>query len=344
MYAHMNGNRRMSSTEQALSDDDLMRQVADGSAEALGLLHRRFARLIFGMAVQSLDRAAAEDLVQEVFLAVWRNARRFDPERGTVRAWILQITHFRLLNELRRRSRQPEVVPDPEGLLLAGQPASDLGPVEATWERHRRTVLKSALDELPHAQREALSLAFLDDLTHEQVAAELGLPLGTAKTRIRAGLLKLRSTLGPQWAALAAFCLLAALGIRYRSEHATLARYDRALSMVTSSDSVNLRLAPMPGIRKETHARYRGRPGVATAVVTFSNFPPAPAGQIYQAWARHGATWTSLGTVGPDAGGSARLIAEDPTLAALPDSLEVTLEPRTASAAPTGPVVVAWVP
>src|ERR1043166_9458439 len=131
MYAHMNGNRRMPSTEQALSDDDLMRQVADGSAEALGLLHRRFARLIFGMAVQSLDRAAAEDLVQEVFLAVWRNAGRFDPERGTVRAWVLQIAHFRLLNELRRRSRQPEILEDPDGLVLAGFPATHPGPAGA---------------------------------------------------------------------------------------------------------------------------------------------------------------------------------------------------------------------
>src|SRR6266571_6762917 len=300
MYAHMNGNRRMPSTEHAPRDDELMRQVAEGSAEALGLLHRRFARVIFGMAVQSLDRAAAEDLVQDVFLAVWRNARRFDPERGTVRAWVLQITHFRLLNELRRRSRQPEVVPDPEGLVLADLPASDPGPAEATWEQHRRAVLKAALDELPLPQREALSLAFLEDLTHEQVAAELGLPLGTAKTRIRAGLQTLRGTLGPHWAALAALCLLVALGIRYRSEHAMLARYDRALSLVTASDSVNLRLAAMPGTPEETHARYRSRPGAGIAVVTFSQFPPAPAGQIYQTWVRHGATWTSLGTVEPD--------------------------------------------
>jgi len=340
----MNGQRRMPSTEHAPRNEELMRQVADGSTEALGLLHGRFARLIFGLAVQSLDRAAAEDLVQEVFLAVWRNARRFDPERGTVRAWVLQITHFRLLNELRRRSRQPEVVPDPEGLVLADLPASDPGPVEATWEQHRRTVLKSALDELPPPQREALRLAFLDDLTHEQVATELGLPLGTAKKRIRAGLQKLRDTLGPQWAALVAICLLAALGIRYRSDHATLARYDRALSLVTASDSVNLRLGPMPGTAEATHARYRGRPGAGIAVVTFSAFPPSPTGQIYQAWARHGATWTSLGTVEPDVGGSARLIAEDPALAALPDGLEVTLEPRTGSAAPSGPVVVAWIP
>src|SRR5712692_5773990 len=343
MYARRNGQRRMPSREDAPGDEELMRQVAEGSAEALGLLHHRFARLIFGLAVQTLDRAAAEDLVQDVLLAVWRNARQFDPERGTVRAWVLQITHFRLLNELRRRSRQPEVVPDPEGLVLADLPASDPGPAEATWEQQRRTVLKSALDELPRPQREALRLAFLDDLTHEQVAEELGLPLGTAKTRIRAGLLKLRSTLGPQWAALVAICLLAAFGIRYRSEHATLARYDRALSLVTASDSVNLRLGSVPGTAEATHARYRGRPGAGIAVVTFSQFPPAPAGRIYQAWARHGATWTSLGTVLPETGG-ARLIAESPALAALPDALEVTLEPRTASAAPSGPVIVAWGP
>src|ERR1700747_142202 len=152
MYAHMNGKRRMPSTEQALSDGDLMRQVADGSAEARGLLYRRFARLIFGMAVQSLDRAAAEDLVQEVFLAVWRNAGRFDPERGTVRSWVLQIAHFRLLNELRRPSRQREWLPAPEGLMLADSPANAPEPPEAAWQQHRRAVLKSALDELPPPQ------------------------------------------------------------------------------------------------------------------------------------------------------------------------------------------------
>lgn len=195
----MNGYRPMAPRELA-SEADLMRQVGDGSEEALAVLHRRFAPLIFGLAVQTLDRATVEDLVQEVFLALWRRAARFDPERGTLGAWVRQIARFRILNELRHRNRQPDIVPDPRGLVLADLPASDPGPEEATWEQHRRAVLRSALDELPTPQREALSLAFLEDLTHEQVAVELGLPLGTAKTRIRAGLMKLRGKLGPEWA------------------------------------------------------------------------------------------------------------------------------------------------
>jgi RNA polymerase sigma-70 factor (ECF subfamily) len=100
----------MPSTPDVPRDEELMRQVADGSAEALGLLHRRFARLIFRLACPDDRPCRREDLVQDVFLAIWRNAGRFDPARGTVRAWVLQIAHFRLLNELRRRSRQPEIV------------------------------------------------------------------------------------------------------------------------------------------------------------------------------------------------------------------------------------------
>ena len=334
----------MASTEHAGGDEELMRQVARGSSEALGLLHRRFSRLILGLAVRTIDRAAAEDLVQEVFLAVWRNADRFDPERGSVRAWILQIAHFRLLNELRRRSRQPEIAADPDGLVLDGLPAADLGPAEVASRRHRRALIQSAFDELPPPQRQAISLAFLDDLTHEQVAAELGLPLGTAKTRIRAGLQKLRGVLGPQGAALVALCLLAALGIHQYSQREMLARYDRALTMMTASDSVNLRLAPLPGTPDETHARYRGRPGATTAVLNLSRFPAAPSGQTYQAWVRHGARWTALGTAQVDADGNGRLIVESPALAVLPDGVEVTLEPHAGTTTPGAHVIVAWTP
>src|SRR5262249_8163018 len=273
-----------------------------------------------------------------------RNAGRFDPERGTVRAWLLQIAHFRILNELRRRSRQPEIVPDADGLVLAGIPAGGPGPAEATWQGHRRALPPSALDALPPAQREALRPPFPQELPHPEAPPGRGVTLLTAKRRIRAGLEKLRGKLGPQWAALAALCVAAVLGVRYRSEHATLARYDRALSMVTASDSVNLRMGALPGTPEETHARYRSRPGVGVAVVTFSKFAPAPAGATYQAWVRHAGKWSSLGMVEPDADGNARLIAEDPALSVLPDELEVTVEPRRGSTAPSGRVVVAWAP
>jgi RNA polymerase sigma-70 factor (ECF subfamily) len=326
------------------SDADLMRDVARGSDEALVLLHRRYARAILGLAVRTLDRAAAEDIVQDVFLAVWRNAARFDPERGTVRAWVLQIAHFRMLNELRRRSRQPPIEPDVDGDLLEGLSAHEPDPAHAAAAENRRAALRAAMNELPAAQRDALDMAFFDDLTHSEIAAELDLPLGTTKTRIRAGLVKLRGKLGPQWAALITLGVLVALGIRYRAEHVALERYDRALSMVTASDSVNVRLAPAPGMPAEAHARYRGRPGAAIAVITFSKFPPASADETYQLWARYGSTWISLGTVEPDANGSARLIVENDRLAAPPEALEVTLERRAGSVAPGGRVVASWTP
>ena len=93
------------------SDEDLMRQLAAGRPEALGPLHARYASMIHGMAARSLDRAAAEEISQEVFLAVWRHAASFDPARGTFRAWVAQITHTRVRNELRRRGRRPRTTP-----------------------------------------------------------------------------------------------------------------------------------------------------------------------------------------------------------------------------------------
>ena len=327
--------------EQA-PDAQLMHEVAHGSETALTLLHGRFARTILGLALHTLDRATAEDIVQDVFLSVWRHAASFDSERGTVRAWILQIAHFRILNELRRRSRQPPIEPDAQGRLLATIPSREPAPPDAVAAEHRRAALRAAVDELPPEQREALDLAFFGDLTHAQVAAELDLPLGTTKTRIRTGLEKLRRKLAPQWAVLTALGVLIALGVRYRFEHAALERYDRALSMVTASDSVNLALAPSSGTPAETHARFRSRPGARIAVVTFSKFAHAPSGATYQAWARYGSTWLSLGTIVPDASGSARLIAEDDALTATPDALEVTLEPSSGSATPSGRIVVSW--
>jgi RNA polymerase sigma-70 factor (ECF subfamily) len=320
------------------SDEELMRQLAAGSHEAFGPLYQRYARLIFHLAAKSLDRPAAEEIVQEVFLAVWRQADSFDPERGLFRPWVLKVAHYRILNELRRRRRQPQGA---RSEVLAELPDDSPELVDTVWQEYRRSVLRSAFAELSPPQQRALGLAFFENLTHEQVASALHLPLGTAKTRIRDGLQKLRGKLMPVSAVLAVI-VVALLGVRYRTERVALQRDERALTLVTASDAENIRLAPAPGIPVDTHARYRGRTGTTIAVLTFSHFPPAPPGQTYQAWVQHQGRWTSLGTAEPDAKGDARLIADGPTLTVLPEAIQVTLEPVSGGAVPSGPVVVAW--
>ncbi|HEX5501050.1 MAG TPA: sigma-70 family RNA polymerase sigma factor [Thermomicrobiales bacterium] len=322
-------------------DAELMRQLAAGRQEALGPLHARYAPLIFNLAAQTLDRPAAEELVQEVFVAVWRNAATFDPARGAFRSWVLQIAHLRILNELRRRGRRPQAAPDPDGLRLASLPDQEPEPDELAWREYRRAAVQSAVAALPPAQRQALSLAYFEELTHEQVASFLNLPLGTAKTRIRAGLQKLRLQLAPLvLVALAA--LAGTLGVRVQQQRAQQARDEAALRLTTQSDLAPRRLTAAPGVPAATHANYRSRPGNDLVVINLEHFAPAPAGKVYQAWVRRGGTWFSLGTAHLDADGYALLIAQGDELASPPDALEVTLEPAGGSKTPTGPVIVSW--
>jgi RNA polymerase sigma-70 factor (ECF subfamily) len=323
-----------------LSDEDLMRQLAAGRQDALGLLHGRYAPLLFNMAAQSTGSATAEEIVQEVFVAVWRKAATFDPAKGTFRAWVLRIAHLRILNELRSRGRRIRLEPDPDDVKVANIPEPGLAPPEETWLAHRRAIVRQAVAALPPRQRQALSLAFLEDLTHEQIAEFLNLPLGTAKTRIRAGLQTLRSRLSPLLAAgLLVVGLVAVLHYRHRSQ-----LYYESIRLVTSSDLVPRRMAATSGqpVETETHGNYRGRPGVPLAVVRFSHFAPAPAGHFYHVWGEFDGRWIHLGTVHPQDDGSDLLIAEGAHLKSAPTTLKVTLEPTSSPRAPIGPVVIAW--
>ena len=324
----------------SLSDEELMVQIAAGRQDALGPLHSRYAPLVFNLAAQTLDRATAEEIVQDVFVAVWRKAGTFDPARGTFRTWVLRIVHLRVLNELRRRGRRPRVEPDPEGLHLGSVPEPGPGPVEEAWRAHRRVIVRSAVEALPPRQRQALSLAFLEELTHEQIADYLELPLGTAKTRIRSGLQTLRAHLFPLFSAgLIVVALVGGVHLREQSR-----RYHDALRLVTSSDVVPRRMAATPGALPETdtHGNYRGRPGVPLAVLTFSHFAPSTAGHEYQAWGEFGGRWLPLGTIHPASDGSDLLIAEGPHLTSPPTALKVTLEPAGTPRAPDGPAVIVW--
>ncbi|MGO9913283.1 MAG: sigma factor-like helix-turn-helix DNA-binding protein, partial [Isosphaeraceae bacterium] len=212
---------------------------------------------------------------------------------------------------------------------------------------HRRGIVRAAVAALPPPQRQALSLAFLEDLTHQQIADFLNLPVGTAKTRIRAGLQTLRAHLSPLFAGgLILAGLLTFAGLREHAHQAALRRQGRALSLVTNSEVVPRRLGPASGINPSAHGNYRGRPGVDLAVLTLSYLAPAPRGYEYRAWASHGGRWTLLGRVQLDNDGRSLIIAEGPELATPPDQLQVTLEPvgnrADAGAAPTGLPVVRW--
>ena len=335
------------STNGAPTDEELMSELAAGRREALGPLHGRHASLVFGLAARSLDRATAEEIAQEVFLSVWEKAATFDPARGTFRAWVSHITQTRVVNELRRRGRRLRATSDSNGTRSENLADSEPGPAEAVWREHRRAAVRAAVETLPPSQREALSLAFLEDLTHDQVADFLNLPLGTAKSRIRAGLKSLRLKLAPLVAlGLILTSLLTLAGLREKAQQVALRRQERALSLVTNSEVVPLRLAAAPATSPAAHGNYRGRPGSDLAVLTLSYLAPAPEGYEYRAWASHGGRWTLLGRVQLDNDGRSLIIAEGPELVTPPDQLQVTLEPIGAhagsNAVPTAQPVVRW--
>lgn len=328
------------------TDEELMRRLSAGSQDAIEPLYSRYAPLIFGMAARSLDPSAAEEIVQEVFLAAWRAAGSFDPRRGALQPWLLQIAHFRILNELRSRRRSVPADRDADGLRLVNLPDPDPDPADSAWREEERAAVRSALAALPPAQQEALQLHFFAGMTHEQVAERLHVPLGTAKTRIRAGLHKLRARLAPMVAVLTLATAggAALLGLRYHQAQRARDLDEQALRLVTASDITSVRLTPALGatLPAEAHGTYRGRAGSRIATMNLSHVPPLPPGQTYQAWARYGDTWLSLGTVRTAGDGSALLIADTPALAALPDAVQVTVERGDGSTAPRGPVVIVW--
>jgi len=327
------------------TDESLIRVVAAGDDGAFAVLYERYAPLVFGIAAKSLDKPTAEEIVQEVFLAVWQHAGDFDPERGPVRPWLLQIARNRILNEFRRRSRRPIADDDSSGAEQIAELADpDPGPLAAAWQAYRRAAVRSALEVLPPAQRQALGLAFFEELTHEQVSEVLNLRLGTAKTRIRAGLGRMRRELvaGLMVVALALTGTAGMFIVRHLEDADRLALDERALDLVTSSEVTPLRLEGTSAATAGAHATYRAREGEDVAVITLSHFPPAPGGRAYQVWIRHGETWSSLASTRPDPSGHARVLVQSDDVTTAPDALQVTLEPEAGSLSPTGPVLAQW--
>lgn len=323
------------------SDEELVSALARGDDGALGPLYRRHVPIVYKMAAQALGADAAEDVVQEVFAYVWKNAGAFDPSRGEVRPWILQIARSRVLNELRRRSRKPESTEQGDTAELEELTDGARPPDQALWDEYRRSALRHAIGTLPPPQRQALSLAFFEELTHEQVSQALKVPLGTTKTRIRSGMQRLRRVLAAVAAILVATAA-ARLALDYSSKRAEAMRIDSALRMVTASDVQVLRLAATSHAPAAAHGNYRMRPGSRIAVLTFSDLPSPPNGQAYQGWIRRAGSWISLGLAVPDATGRGLIVYEDAAPLDSPEALELTLEPAHGSSTPSAAPLISW--
>jgi RNA polymerase sigma factor (sigma-70 family) len=177
-----------------LSDEALVALVARGDEDALGELYDRVSRIAYGLAMRVLrDDRLAEDAVQEGFLAVWRNAAAFRAERAKASTWILTLVHRRAVDLVRREERR-RAEPLSEETATGGEGVADATD-EAAWLRFERERVQSALRQLPDVQREALELAYYGGFSQSELAERLGVPLGTIKSRMFAGLARLRELL-----------------------------------------------------------------------------------------------------------------------------------------------------
>jgi RNA polymerase sigma factor (sigma-70 family) len=174
-----------------LTDEAVLNGLALGDVDMEVTFVRRFQRRVYGLAVSLVgDSGLAEDIAQEAMLRAWRHASMFDPRRGSVATWLLAITRNLAVDALRMHRAIPT---DPEALVSLQDLAKS--PEDAASDADAASRLQRAIATLPHDQRRALVLAAFYGRTAQEISASEGIPLGTAKTRIRAGMLKLRAAM-----------------------------------------------------------------------------------------------------------------------------------------------------
>jgi RNA polymerase sigma-70 factor (ECF subfamily) len=177
---------------EGLDDGDLARLLARGEADALTALYDRYGSLAYGVALRLLkDGPAAEDVVQEAFLQVWRHAGSFDSRRGSLRGWLLSMVRNRAIDIHRQRAARPTASWSPDEMDVPD--SSDVW-AEVRRRMSRETLVRALLHLSPE-QREVIELAFFSGYTHVEIADRLNLPLGTVKGRVRLGLQRLRGLL-----------------------------------------------------------------------------------------------------------------------------------------------------
>jgi len=180
----------------------MMSRVAQGDEDFLAELYDRTSRMVYGLALRILgDPNSAEDITLEVYMQVWRTAESYDAGRGTVEAWLVTLVRSRAIDWLRSRPARSQQVEHPLENLSVLQDTRP-NPELASIESARARVVEGALAALPADQRQIIELAFFAGMSHNEIARQTDLPLGTVKTRIRLGMLRMRELLGGQQAKL----------------------------------------------------------------------------------------------------------------------------------------------
>jgi len=175
----------------------LVARVALGDEHALAQLYDCTSRIVYGLALRVLrDPSAAEEIMMEVYLQVWRTAPSYDPARGSASAWLITLARSRAIDYLRSRmARRAATERALDELYELQDPRPD--PEQESMELGRARIIREALSQLPPEQRRLLDMTYFSGLSHTEIAGSTGLPLGTVKTRIRSGMMRLRELLGP---------------------------------------------------------------------------------------------------------------------------------------------------
>jgi RNA polymerase sigma-70 factor (ECF subfamily) len=176
--------------DNRISDEALVSAMANGDQDSLRTLSRRYGNALSSVADRILrDKADAEEVAADVLWQLWREASRFDRSRGSVGAWIMMLARSRAIDRLRARNSRLPRDPDPAEPALSDDPSNQINSAE------RRAKVAHALTALNESERDLLRLAYFSDLSQSEIADRTGLPLGTVKTRMRTGLLRLRDAL-----------------------------------------------------------------------------------------------------------------------------------------------------
>lgn len=189
----------MAISPAVVADRDLVTRMSEGDEGAVGTLYDRYGKTMYAIAYRILgDRDDAEEVVMDALAQAWRSSGTYSADRGSVAAWLVVLARSRALDRLRSRGRQALAVDravelEPEGALAMGRPEEAASHAAELGERRER--VKAALHALPDPQRVCIELAYYEGLTQSEIAERLAEPLGTVKTRMRLGLIRLRESL-----------------------------------------------------------------------------------------------------------------------------------------------------